>query len=74
MGHSHGHDWGPVFIATILFVLLSPGLLFQVPGGQRCIEFGSFRTGGAAILFHALLYFGLICIFLIALGIHMYWG
>ncbi|MFQ6648833.1 hypothetical protein Gotur_021020, partial [Gossypium turneri] len=25
-------DWGPVFVALVLFVLLTPGLLFQVPG------------------------------------------
>ncbi|PIN11504.1 hypothetical protein CDL12_15894 [Handroanthus impetiginosus] len=25
-------DWGPVVIAVVLFVLLSPGLLFQLPG------------------------------------------
>ncbi|KAK3033342.1 hypothetical protein RJ639_034392 [Escallonia herrerae] len=25
-------DWAPIFVAVVLFVLLSPGLLFQVPG------------------------------------------
>jgi Protein of unknown function (DUF3339) len=33
-------DWGPVVIAVVLFVLLSPGLLFQMPGRGRIIEFG----------------------------------
>lgn len=33
-------DWGPVVIAVVLFVLLSPGLLFQVPGRNRVVEFG----------------------------------
>jgi Protein of unknown function (DUF3339) len=33
-------DWGPVVIAVLLFVLLSPGLLFQMPGRGRIIEFG----------------------------------
>ncbi|KAG9445920.1 hypothetical protein H6P81_012048 [Aristolochia fimbriata] len=28
-------DWGPVFIAVILFILFSPGLLFQLPGRNR---------------------------------------
>ncbi|XP_074302261.1 uncharacterized protein LOC141633742 isoform X1 [Silene latifolia] len=30
-----------------------------VPGGHKCIEFGSIRTGGASIMVHALLQFGL---------------
>ncbi|KAI4336566.1 hypothetical protein L6164_015078 [Bauhinia variegata] len=67
-------DWGPVFVAVVLFVLLTPGLLFQVPGRSRCIEFGNFQTSGAAILIHSLLYFGLICIFLLAVRIHLYVG
>ncbi|KAL6190604.1 hypothetical protein ACLB2K_034466 [Fragaria x ananassa] len=60
-------DWGPVFIAVVLFVLLSPGLLFQVPGRHGCVEFGSFHTSGAAIMVHSLLYFALICVFLLAI-------
>ncbi|XVE85356.1 hypothetical protein DITRI_Ditri17bG0084400 [Diplodiscus trichospermus] len=60
-------DWGPVFVALVLFVLLTPGLLFQVPGHHRCVEFGNFKTSGASILIHSLLYFGLICVFLLAI-------
>ncbi|XP_077212208.1 uncharacterized protein LOC143847301 [Tasmannia lanceolata] len=67
-------DWGPVFIAVILFILLSPGLLFQVPGHNRFVEFGNFQTSGVSILVHALLYFAFICIFLLAIGVHMYIG
>ncbi|KAK4842734.1 hypothetical protein QYF36_026835 [Acer negundo] len=63
-------DWGPVFVAVILFVLLTPGLLFQLPGKQRCVEFGNFQTSGAAIMVHALLYFALICVFLLAVRVH----
>ncbi|KAK9188670.1 hypothetical protein WN944_020075 [Citrus x changshan-huyou] len=59
-------DWGPVFVAVILFVLLSPGLLFQVPGRHRCVEFGNFQTSGAAIMVHSLLYFALVCVFFLA--------
>ncbi|KAL7241288.1 hypothetical protein ACSBR2_006832 [Camellia fascicularis] len=62
-------DWGPVFVAVVLFVLLSPGLLFQVPGRSRSVEFGNFHTSGASILIHTLLYFALICIFLLAVKI-----
>jgi hypothetical protein len=67
-------DWGPVLIAVILFVLLTPGLLFQIPGKGSVIEFGNMHTSGASILVHAILYFGLITIFLIAIGVHIYAG
>ncbi|XP_022991384.1 uncharacterized protein LOC111488037 isoform X1 [Cucurbita maxima] len=60
-------DWGPVFVAVILFVLLTPGLLFQLPGNRRCLEFGNFHTSAAAIIVHSVLYFGLICVFLLAI-------
>ncbi|BFG16078.1 hypothetical protein CerSpe_023520 [Prunus speciosa] len=67
-------DWGPVFVAVILFVLLSPGLLFQLPGRHGCVEFGNFQTSGAAIMVHSLLYFALICVFLLAIKVHFYLG
>ncbi|KAI3733328.1 hypothetical protein L6452_12771 [Arctium lappa] len=65
-------DWGPIFVSVVLFVLLTPGLLFQLPGHRRCVEFGTFQTSGAAILMHALLYFSFICLFLFAVKIHLY--
>ncbi|RWR74502.1 putative transmembrane protein [Cinnamomum micranthum f. kanehirae] len=67
-------DWGPVVIAVILFVLLSPGLLFQLPGRNRIVEFGNFQTSGVSILVHTIIFFGLITIFLIAIGVHIYTG
>ncbi|XP_043703756.1 uncharacterized protein LOC122653866 [Telopea speciosissima] len=67
-------DWGPVFVAVVLFVLLTPGLLCQVPGRNRFVEFGNFQTSGVSILVHSILYFALICIFLIAIGVHVYLG
>ncbi|PIA51075.1 hypothetical protein AQUCO_01100124v1 [Aquilegia coerulea] len=67
-------DWGPVIIAVVLFVLLQPGLLFQLPGNGRVVEFGNMHTSGASILVHAIIYFGLITIFLIAIGVHVYTG
>ncbi|KAK8653224.1 hypothetical protein V6N13_127234 [Hibiscus sabdariffa] len=33
-------DWGPVIVSVVLFILLSPGLLFQLPSRTRVIEFG----------------------------------
>ncbi|CAL9055295.1 unnamed protein product [Musa banksii] len=67
-------DWGPVFMAVILFILLSPGLLFQVPGRSRFIEFGNFQTSGISILVHSIIYFGLLASFLLAVHVHMYIG
>ncbi|XP_004231770.1 uncharacterized protein [Solanum lycopersicum] len=64
-------DWGPVFVAVVLFVLLTPGLLVQVPGRSRFVEFSNFQTSGVSILVHSLVYFALICIFLLAIGVHI---
>ncbi|KAJ8458473.1 hypothetical protein OPV22_031399 [Ensete ventricosum] len=65
-------DWGPVAVAVLLFVLLTPGVLFQLPGNERAVEFGSFKTNGVAIIVHAVLYFALITIFVVAVGVHIY--
>ncbi|CAL9014846.1 unnamed protein product [Prunus brigantina] len=65
-------DWGPVFVAVVLFILLTPGLLIQMPGKSRFVEFGNFQTSGISILVHSIIYFALICIFLLAIGVHMY--
>ncbi|XP_071677594.1 uncharacterized protein [Lolium perenne] len=43
-------DWGPVVIAVVLFVLLSPGLLLQLPGKHHLVEFGNMHTSAMAIL------------------------
>ncbi|KAG0452598.1 hypothetical protein HPP92_025262 [Vanilla planifolia] len=45
-------DWAPVVIGVLLFVLLSPGLVFELPGNHRVAEFGSMRTNGKAIFIH----------------------
>ncbi|KAL3728561.1 hypothetical protein ACJRO7_033195 [Eucalyptus globulus] len=67
-------DWGPVVIAVVLFILLSPGLLFQLPGKMKVVEFGNMQTSGASILVHTIIFFCLITIFLIAVGVHIYTG
>ncbi|CAL9248501.1 unnamed protein product [Arabidopsis halleri] len=64
-------DWGPVFVAVTLFVLLTPGLLIQVPGRGRVVEFGTFQTSGLSVIVHTLIYFTLVCILLLALQIHI---
>ncbi|KAF3600116.1 hypothetical protein F2Q69_00035817 [Brassica cretica] len=67
-------DWGPVVVAVILFVLLTPGLLFQIPTRGRVVEFGNLHTSGASILVHNIIYFGLNTIFTIAIRLHIYTG
>ncbi|KAK4746671.1 hypothetical protein SAY87_025708 [Trapa incisa] len=67
-------DWGPVLVAVVLFILLTPGLLFQIPSQSKLVEFGNFQTSGASILVHTIIYFVLICIFLLAVDVHMYIG
>ncbi|KAF7846749.1 hypothetical protein BT93_K0199 [Corymbia citriodora subsp. variegata] len=67
-------DWGPVIIAVVLFVLLSPGLLFQIPGRHRVVEFGNMQTSGASVIVHAVIFFGLVTIFLVVIGVHIYTG
>ncbi|CAN7003611.1 unnamed protein product [Brassica oleracea var. botrytis] len=64
-------DWGPVFVAVTLFVLLTPGLLIQIPGRNRVVEFGTFQTSGVSVIVHTLVYFTLVCILLIAIQVHM---
>lgn len=67
-------DWGPIVIAVVLFVLLTPGLLFQLPGNSRAIEFVNMQTSGVSIFVHTIMFFGLITIFLIAIGVHITTG
>ncbi|XP_019057089.1 PREDICTED: uncharacterized protein LOC109116336 [Tarenaya hassleriana] len=65
-------DWGPVITAVALFILLSPGLLFQLPARTRVVEFGNMSTSGIAILVHAVIYFCILTILVIAIGIHIH--
>ncbi|VFR03475.1 unnamed protein product [Cuscuta campestris] len=68
-------DWGPVIVGTVLFILLQPGLLFQMPAsGNQCIAFATFKSSKVSAVVHTILYFAFICIFLLAIGIHAYFG
>ncbi|VVA96010.1 unnamed protein product [Arabis nemorensis] len=69
-----GSDWGPVLMSVILFILLSPGVLFQLPGKSKAVEFGGFQTSGPSIAVHTLIFFTFITISLLALHIHIYAG
>ncbi|KAL0331848.1 UNVERIFIED_CONTAM: Nuclear transport factor 2A [Sesamum calycinum] len=67
-------DWGPVLIGVVLFILLQPGLLFQLPGNNRQVEFGSMKTNGKAIAVHTLIFFALYAILILAVHVHIYTG
>ena len=64
-------DWGPVVIAVVLFVLLSPGLLIQLPGRHHFVEFGNLHTSAMSIVVHSIIYFALITPFVIVIGVHI---
>ncbi|KAI4350498.1 hypothetical protein L6164_004949 [Bauhinia variegata] len=64
-------DWGPVVVAVALFILLSPGLLFQLPARHKVVEFGNMGTSGVAILVHAIIYFCVLTVLTVAIGIHI---
>ncbi|KAH7845717.1 hypothetical protein Vadar_005160 [Vaccinium darrowii] len=61
-------DWGPMVVAVAMFILLSPGLLFQVPARARVVEFGNMYTSGISILVHAIIFLGIYTILIIAIG------
>ncbi|CAL5385153.1 unnamed protein product [Camellia sinensis] len=44
-------------LAVVLFVVFTPGLLFQIPGKNHLVEFGSLNTNGKSIAIHTLLFF-----------------
>jgi len=67
-------DWGPILVSVVLFILLTPGLLIQIPGRFRLVEFSNLQTSGLSIVIHTLLYFALICIFLLVVHVHIYVG
>ncbi|CAD6273383.1 unnamed protein product [Miscanthus lutarioriparius] len=67
-------DWAPVFISLVLFTLLSPGLLFQMPAKSRLIAFGNFHTSVASIVVHTILFFALDAVLLVAIGVRIELG
>ncbi|KAG6747214.1 hypothetical protein NC652_035264 [Populus alba x Populus x berolinensis] len=67
-------DWAPILLGFVLFILLSPGLLFQVPGNNSRLQFSSFETSGKAIVVHTLIFFVVFTILVLALGIRIYTG
>eukprot|EP00897_Mesotaenium_endlicherianum_P001499 jgi/Mesen1/1377/ME000013S00857 len=50
-------DWVTLAIATVLFIVLSPGLLLQIPGDERPVDFRNWQTSLASVLTHAVVFF-----------------
>ncbi|VFQ77840.1 unnamed protein product [Cuscuta campestris] len=67
-------DWGPVVIGVVLFVLLQPGLIIQIPGNGRVLEWGGMKTNGKAICVHALIFFAIYAVLILAVQVHIYTG
>lgn len=65
-------DWGPVLIGVLLFILLQPGLLFQLPGNQKQLEFGSMNTNGKSVAVHALIFSAIYAVLILAVHVHIY--
>ncbi|KAK9113429.1 hypothetical protein Syun_020226 [Stephania yunnanensis] len=51
-------DWAAPIFAAALFALLSPGLLFQMPGKHQPVGILNMKTSIASILVHAVIYGG----------------
>ncbi|VVB14229.1 unnamed protein product [Arabis nemorensis] len=67
-------DWAPVLVGVILFVILSPGLIFSLPGNNRTVDFGNLKTNGKAIAVHTLIFFAIYSILIVAVNLHIYTG
>lgn len=49
-------DWAAPLIAAALFAFLSPGLVFQMPGKERPLDFMNMKTSLAAMFVHLVIY------------------
>ncbi|XP_047982945.1 uncharacterized protein LOC125223720 [Salvia hispanica] len=65
-------DFAAVMIATALFAFLCPGLVLQLPGKNKPVEFLNMKTSVLAIVLHAVIYGLLLVLFLVMLDIHIY--
>jgi hypothetical protein len=65
-------DVAALVIAVVLFVILSPGLLLQIPGDERPLEFTNSKTSVASIIVHAVVF--AILFYLLQLLFHVHGG
>lgn len=66
------NDWAASLIAAALFAFLSPGLVFQMPGKERPLDFMNMKTSLAAIVVHMVIYGLLLVLLLVILHVHLY--
>ncbi|KAG0461273.1 hypothetical protein HPP92_021200 [Vanilla planifolia] len=66
------NDWAPSIIASALFALLTPGLILQMPGRPRPVDFLNMKTSWASIFVHAVVFGVLLMLFLVILHPHLY--
>ncbi|KAL1531560.1 hypothetical protein AAHA92_31686 [Salvia divinorum] len=65
-------DYAALMIATALFAFLSPGLLIQLPGKHKPVDFLNMKTSVASMLLHTVIYGLLLILFLVVLDVHLY--
>ncbi|CAI0457658.1 unnamed protein product [Linum tenue] len=66
------HDWAAPLIAAALFAFLQPGLLLQIPGKHRPVDFMNMKTSFPSMFVHWLIYGLLLILFLVVLNAHLY--
>jgi len=65
-------DVAALVIGVILFVVLSPGLVLQIPGDERPVEFTNQRTSLPSIVVHAVVF--AVLFWLLQLLFHVHGG
>lgn len=65
-------DYAAVMIGTALFAFLCPGLVLQLPGKKKAVEFVNMKTSVPAMFLHTVIYGLLLVLLLVMLDIHIY--
>ncbi|XP_026437321.1 uncharacterized protein LOC113335500 [Papaver somniferum] len=65
-------DWAAPIVAVALFAFLCPGLIFQLPGKHKPVEFMNMKTSVISVFVHSIIYGLLLMLFLVILRIHVY--
>ncbi|MCL7042888.1 hypothetical protein MKW94_003274 [Papaver nudicaule] len=65
-------DWAPPIVAVALFAFLCPGLIFQMPGKHKPVEFMNMKTSVISVFVHSIIYCLLLMLFLVVLRIHIH--
>ncbi|XP_068664757.1 uncharacterized protein [Aristolochia californica] len=65
-------DWAPSLVSLALFGLLTPGLVFQLPGKHKPVDFMNMKTSVISIMVHAVIFGMLLMLFQVILHVHVY--